>query len=126
MAESYRKQAILDTVETLVSGNGYSHETVELTVTATMENGSMLVDDVEAAVANAGAVNGIIDDPKFDEGFPDYAVGQVIPVRVAKGHCVANTKVIKFSDAAYGTEVLTLLVAKGVVFRAAEATFTRN
>lgn len=124
MTTSYRKQAILDTVETLVSGNGYSHESVEVTVTATMGNGSLLVDDAEAAAASAATVNGIIDDAKFDDGF--YAVGDVVLTRVAKGHCVANVDVIKFSDAAYDDEALTALAANGVIFRTADTDFTRN
>jgi len=124
MTTSYRKQAILDTVETLVSGNGYSHESVEVTVTKTMGNGSLLVDAAEAAVLDAATVNGILDDAKFDDGF--YTVGEVVLVRVAKGHCVANTKVIKFSDAAYDGEALTALAANGVIFRTADTDFTRN
>ena len=123
MTISYRKQAILDTVETLVSGNGYSHESVEVTVTATLGNGSMLIGDAEAAVADAANVDGIIDDAKFDDGF--YEVGDVVLTRVAKGHCVANSDVIKFSDAAYNGEALTSLEAKGVIFRTADTDFSR-
>lgn len=125
MAESYREQAILDAVETNVSGNGYSHTTLELTVTATMGNGSMLVGTTEAAAADAATVDGIIDDAKFGSGFPDYEVGSVIPVRVATGHCIANVDVIKFSDAAYAGEDLTVLAANGVKFQTADSVFTR-
>lgn len=123
MTTSYRKQAILDAVKTEVSGNGYSHETVSVTVTATMGNGSLLAEGVEIAAAAAATADGILDDARFDEGF--FAVGDVVTTRVAKGHCVANTKVIKFSDAAYGSEALTLLEGKGVILRPADTDFSR-
>ena len=122
MAISYRKKAILRTDSDV--NQAVSHESRLLTVTATMGNGSLLVDDVEGAVADAATVNGIIDDPKFDEGF--YTVGEVHLVPVCFGYATANSDVIKFSDAEYGTETLTVLESKNLRLQAADTDFSRT
>lgn len=125
MATSYRKQAILANVQTEIGGNSYTHESVEVTVTATMGNGSLLLaNNTEGAVAAAATVEKIIDDPKFDDGF--YTVGDTAFIRVATNNVIANSDVIKFSDAAYGSETLTALLAAGVKLQSAETDFTRN
>lgn len=119
MATSYRKQAVLHCADPKLS-----KESVRVTVTATMGNGSLLkADGTEGAVADAATVVGVIDDPKFDEGF--YSTGDVILVPVLKRSGVANGKVIKFSDAAYGGEALTALNAALVVVQDAETDFSR-
>lgn len=129
MATSYRKQAILAGVKTELGANAYTHESVLLTVTDTMKNGSLLVGDTEAALADVATVDGIIDDPAFDDGL--YATGDVILVSVAKRSVIANTAVIAFTDGTVKDNVadvttLTALVDAGVVFQSAETTFTRN
>jgi len=122
MATSYRKQAVLAGVQTEFGGNGYTHDSVVVTVTATMGNGSLLDGATEAAVADAATVDGVIDDPKFDEGF--YKVGDEVLTRVAKNSVILNGKVIKFSDAAFDGESLTALEAKGVKVQDAETDYS--
>lgn len=124
MATSYRKQAILAGVQTELGGNAFTHESVEVTVTATMGNGSFLVGATEAAIADVATVDGILDDERFDSGF--FEVGDVVLTRVAKRSVIANADVVKFSDAAFGGEALAILDAKDVIFQSAETTFTRN
>lgn len=120
MATSERKQAVLANVGTQVSGNAYTHESVEVTKTATMTNGSLLLaTNLEAAVADAATVTGIIDYPQIDLA----ETGDVVLVSVAKRSVIANTDVINFSDAVYDGESLTALEAKGVVLQSAEAEF---
>lgn len=122
MAISYRKKAILRTDSDV--NQAVSHESRLVTVTATMGNGSLLVDDAEGAVLDAATVNGVIDDPKFDEGF--YPVGEAHLVSVCFGNATANSEVIKFSDATYGAEALTALEANGLRLQAAETDFSRT
>lgn len=124
MATSYRKQAILAGVQTELGGNAFTHESVEVTVTATMGNGSFLVGATEAAIADVATVDGILDDERFDSDF--FEVGDVVLTRVAKRSVIANSDVVKFSDAAFGGEALAILDAKDVIFQSAETTFTRN
>lgn len=120
MATSERKQAVLANVGTQVSGNAYTHESVEVTKTSTMTNGSLLLaTNLEAAVEDAATVTGIIDYPQIDLA----ETGDVVLVSVAKRSVIANTDVINFSDAAYDGESLTALEAKGVVLQSAEAEF---
>jgi len=124
MATSYRKQAILAGVQTEFGGNGYTHESVEVTITATMKNGSLLVGATEAAIADAATVDGILDDPMIDDGF--YEVGDKVLTRVAKRNVIANKDVLTFSDGAYTSETLTLLDGAGVILQPADTNFTRN
>lgn len=129
MATSYRKQAVLAGVQTELGGNAFTHDSVLVTVTDTMKNGSLLVGDTEAALADVADVDGIIDDPAFDDGL--YTVGDVILVSVGKRSLIANTAVLAFTDGTVADDVtdlttLTALVDAGVVFKSAETTFTRN
>lgn len=119
MATSYREQAILATVGVETSGNAYTHETVEVTKTATMADGSFLVDAAEAAIADVATVNGILDFPEIEL----YETGDVMLARVAKRSVIANYDVVQFSDAAFGGEALAILDAKGVIFQKASAEF---
>jgi hypothetical protein len=119
MATSERKNAVLHCADVPLS-----YESVQVTVTATMGNGSLLLaDNTEGAAADAATVVSIIDDPKFDEGF--YAVGDTILVPVGKRNLIASSDVIKFSDAAYGAETLTALVAAGVKLQSSTVDFSR-
>jgi hypothetical protein len=120
MATSARKQAILATVGVETSGNAYTHETVEVTKTATMANGSFLKsDNTEAAIADVAVVDSILDFPEIEL----YEDGDVMLARIAKRNVIANYDVVQFSDAAFGGEALALLDARGVIFQAATATF---
>lgn len=126
MPTSNRKQAILAGLQTEFRGNDWTHKTVEVTVTSTMRNGSLLIAaNTEAAAADAANVTGIIDDPRFDENFAEgYDVGDVVLTRVARRDVIANSDVIRFSDVAYTNQTLTALVNAGVQFRSAQADFT--
>jgi len=134
MSISNRGQAILAGVGTEFGGNGYTHETIEVVVTDTMCNGSLLVGSVEAAVADIATVDGILDDPKFPmvgtAGAPEvgqsldfFSVGDTVMVRVAKNNVIANSDVINFSDANYDGETLTILEGKGVKTQSASTVF---
>ena len=117
MSSSLRKQAILSGVTTESGGNGYTHESIQVTVTATMKNGSLLLaSGLEAAAADAATVVGILDAPELE----GKEVGDVVFTRVAKRNVIANTDVIKYSDTStVDTTALTLLIATGVIFQSA-------
>ena len=120
MATSARKQAILAGLQTEIGGNAYTHETVEITMTATMANGSFLkADNTEAAIADIAIVAGVLEAPEIEL----YADGDVFVTRVAKRNVIANSDVVQYSDAAFGGEALAILDAKGVIFQSAEADF---
>ncbi len=118
MSSSLRKQAILSGVTTDTGGNAYTHESIQVTVTATMANGSlMLATGLEAAEADAATVVGILDAPELE----GTAVGDVIFTRLAKRNVIANTLVLKYSDESdVTTSALTALIAAGVIFQSAE------
>lgn len=120
MATSARKQAILAGLQTEIGGNAYTHETAEITMTATMANGSFLkADNTEAAIADVALVAGILDAPEIEL----YVDGDVFVTRVAKRNVIANSDVVQYSDAAFGGEALAILDAKGVIYQSAEAEF---
>ena len=124
MATSHRQPVVLNTLSAAMGGN-MSYESVRVTVTATMQDGSLLVAaGTEAAAADAATVTGIIDFPQFEVG--NYAVGDVILVPVLRRDAIVNSKALHFSDAAYGTEVLTALATAGVRLQSVETNFTRN
>lgn len=120
MTTSARKQAILDNVSTKVGGNAYTHETAEITVTATMANGSfLLANNTEAAVLDVATVAGILDAPELEL----YTTGDVFVTRVAKRNVIANYDVVQFSDAAFAGQALAILDAKGVIYQTATSVF---
>ncbi len=78
------------------SNRGFSHETVTVTKTATMANGSALVAaNTEAAIANVALVAKVIDDPSIDL----VATGSTALVSVAVRGNIFNTAAISYSDA---------------------------
>ena len=120
MATSERKQAILAGLQTELGGNAYTHETAEITMTATMKNGSLLkTDNTEGLIADAATVVGVLDAPEIEL----YVDGDVFVARVAKRSVIANTDVLTFSDGAYTNETLTALAAAGVILQSADADF---
>lgn len=120
MATSARKQAILAGLQTELGGNAYTHETAEITMTATMKNGSLLLaNNTEAAAAAFATVAGILDAPEVEL----YTTGDVFVARVAKRNVIANTDVLTFSDSAFAGETLTILEGKGVIYQSAAAAF---
>lgn len=82
---------------------GYSHDSVEVTVTDTMQQGSLLkADGSEAAKSEAADVVGAIDDLEFlnklrsaDNTVP---VGSKVLISVAKRGCIMNDKVLQYKD----------------------------
>lgn len=120
MATSERKQAILAGLQTELGGNAYTHETAEITMTATMKNGSLLkTDNTEGLIADAATVVGVLDAPEIEQ----YVDGDVFVARVAKRNVIANKDVLTFSDGAYTVETLTALTAAGVILQSATADF---
>mgnify|MGYP000182354736 CR=1 FL=1 len=124
MATSHRQPVVLNTLSAAMGGN-MSYESVLVTVTATMQNGSLLVAaNTEAAAADAATVTGIIDFPQFEVG--DYAVGDVILVPVVRRDAIVNLNALHFSDGAYTNEGLTALAGAGIRLQDVETSFTRN
>lgn len=83
--------------------DGYSHDSVEVTVTATMVQGSLLkADGTEATKAEAADVVGAIDDLEFLNKLRAAAdtvpVGSKVLVSVAKRGCILNDKVLQYKD----------------------------
>lgn len=120
MTTSYRKKAVLR--EDSVESPQNSYDSVLVTITATMGNGSLLAGDTEVAAAASATADGVINDPKFDEGF--YTVGEVHLLPVCKRSAIVNSDVIKFSDAAYDGEALTTLEEKLVRVQSAVSDFS--
>ena len=116
MTTSHRQQAVLNGV----SPQAYTHDTVLVTVTGTMKNGSLLkADFTEAEVADAATALYIIDDPQMSEGL--YGVGEKTLVAVAANNVIANDQVVCFSDETpvADTTTSTALIVKGVKFASA-------
>jgi hypothetical protein len=83
-------------ISTEYSNKGFTHETLTVTKTATMFNGSALVAaGTEAAIANVALVTQVIDDPAIDI----VATGDTALVAVAVRGCIFNTAAINYSDA---------------------------
>ncbi len=88
---------------------GYPHDSVEVTVTATMKQGSLLkADGTEATQAEAADVAGAIDDLEFlnklRHASDTVPVGSKVLVSVAKRGCILNEKVLQYKD---GTQIDT-------------------
>ena len=82
-------------------GFGISHDSVEVVVTATMKQGSLLkADGTEAATADAAAVVGVLDDLMFRRHRDELAVDDTILVAVAKRGLVLNEAVLTYTDGA--------------------------
>ena len=93
MAISNQAQVVLDTMYT-----GHTADTVSVTWTATMRQGSMLVAaNTEAAIADVATVTKVINDPV--EMAKDHTVGDTVLLNVAVRGNVFKTSELKFSDA---------------------------
>lgn len=94
-----------------------THETVSVTVTATMSNGSLLgADFVEEAIADVATAAVVIDEPNWDD--QGHAIGAVVDVNVAVRGCVIDASVCHFSDAgALVPASATALLASTNVFK---------
>lgn len=93
MATSLRKNVVLH-----CNDYALAMESVQVTKTATMDNGSALVAaGTEAAEADVASVVGFIDDPQFAE-FAE--VGKTHLVNVVKRLAIVNGTAVKYSDVA--------------------------
>lgn len=82
-------------------GTGISHDSVEVTVTATMKQGSLLkADGSEAAEADADDVVGVLDDLTFRRHREDLEVGDKVLAAVAKRGLVLNESALAYTDGA--------------------------
>lgn len=82
-------------------GFGISHDSVEVTVTATMKQGSLVTAaGVEVATAGFATVAGVIDDLMFRRHRDELAVDDVITVAVAKRGLILNDSVLVYTDGA--------------------------
>lgn len=89
---------------------GFTHDTVDVTWTATMKNGSMLVAaGTEAAVLDAANVVGVIDDHTVRDLASNLEVGDTLSVSVAKRGCTFNDDKVVFSNGAINAAARTAL-----------------
>ena len=118
---SNRGKVVLSTRNPAISSS--SHKSKLVTITPTMKNGSLLVDDIEAFKVDSGVVNGVVDDLKFDEDF--YRVGETHLISVCFGNATINTERLTFSDGTYSSEDLVLLKNFGTKLAEVETNFSR-
>lgn len=98
-----------------VDVRGYTHDSVEVTVTATMKQGSLLIaDGTEAAAADAANVVGAIDDLTFRRHRDELEVGDVVLASVAKRGLVLNTAALVYTDGAIDAAGKAALAAAGM------------
>lgn len=114
MATQKMKQPIVASVQTEFGGKGRTHISLEVTKTATMENGSLLVAaGTEAAIADVALATMVIDAPLVDF----LEVGEVALVSVAVREGTVKVSDVKFSDAgALVPANATALIAAGFIF----------
>ena len=103
-------QVVLNEVSSELAG--FTHDTQQVTWTATMKNGSVL-DAAGAELAIAGAANSVmvIDDLTVRNLDEKLEVGDVLDVSVARRGCVFNESVVVFTDAGIDAAGKTALEA---------------
>lgn len=103
-------QVVLNEVSSELAG--FSHDTQQVTWTATMKNGSVL-DAAGAELAVAGAANSVmvIDDLTVRNLDEKLVVGDVLNISVARRGCVFNESVVVFTDAGVNAAGKTALEA---------------
>lgn len=98
-----------------ISELGYTHDSVEVTVTDTMQQGSLLDSDgLEVATADAANVAGAIDDLMFRRHADDLETDDVLTVAVAKRGLILNTSALVYTDGDIDTAGQTALAAAGM------------
>ncbi|ATN93385.1 putative head stabilization/decoration protein [Pseudoalteromonas phage J2-1_QLiu-2017] len=104
MPTMQRIPLVVDALKNAYGNDAMSHDTVEVTVTASMGHGSVLKADLTEVADAADAANGtmIIDDLGFDTA--GFAVGDTVGVRVLKANAKARVSVMKYADGATATE----------------------
>tara|TARA_R110002153_G_scaffold53726_2_gene149555 strand:+ start:3650 stop:4003 length:354 start_codon:yes stop_codon:yes gene_type:complete len=117
MPVNSRQQVVFNEVSTQLNTSDWTHDTVLVTWTATMGNGSLLVAaNTEAAEAAAATVVKAIDDPSVDD--KGYEVGDTVAVNVAVQGNVFNTAALSYSDTdTVVASALTALAAKLNTFK---------
>jgi hypothetical protein len=103
---------VVDSVKDL----GYTHDTVELTYTATMKQGSLVdASGVEVATADAADVVGAIDDQFVKNWAADeLEVGDTFLASVAKRGCIFNDSALVYTDGGIDADGKTALGAAGM------------
>lgn len=91
------EQVVLGGVE---ADCGFTHDSIEVELTATMKQGSILgADGVELAVADAANAVYVVDDLTIRRHLEDYAVGDSLLITVAARGLILNEAVCTFTDA---------------------------
>lgn len=81
------------------TSGGYTHDSVLVTVTATMKQGSLLLaDGTEAALLDAANVVGAIDDLTFRRHLDELEVGDQVLASVAKRGLIFNESALSYTD----------------------------
>lgn len=103
------EQVVLGSVD---ADAGYTHDSVTVTLTATMKQGSILgADGVELAVLDADDAVYVIDDLTIRRHLEDYTVGDELLITVASRGLILNENVCVFTDAGINTAGKTALKA---------------
>ena len=116
MATNYRPQVTLNNIDSKIPTFDLSHDSVLVTWTATMSDGSLLIAaNTEAAEAAAATVTKVIDDPQAVVG---NTVGDTVLVNVAVQGNVFHTEALSYSDTdTVAPAALTALAAQLNTFR---------
>ncbi len=94
-------QVVLNKVKSDLGG--FTHDTVTVTWTDTMKNGSLLDSDgVELAVASAGSEYYVVDDMQARNLNEDLEAGDEVLLACAHMGCVFNEDVLVYTDDSIG------------------------
>ena len=97
------------------TSGGWSHDSVEVTVTATMKQGSLLkADGTEAATLDAADVVGAIDDLMFRRHRDELDTGDTVKIAVAKRGLTLNENALSYTDGAIDAAGKAALAAAGM------------
>ena len=111
-----RPQVVFNQVSTQTSTSDWSHETVLVTWTATMRDGSIL-NAANAEIAAAAAADGVKVIDSGPEMSKVHAVGDVVSLSAAVRGCVFNSAELVYTDAAAVPANLTGLAANLNTFK---------
>lgn len=105
------EQVVLGSVH---SDSGFTHDTLDVTFSATLKQGSLLkADGSEAATADAADVIGAVDDLTIRRHSDELEVGDTVKISVARRGLVLNRSVLKYSDGAINAAGEAALSAAG-------------
>ena len=107
------QKIVLNSVESTLSG--FTHVGMDVAVSSTLKNGSLvLADGSEAAKAAAADVVGIVDDLMMR--VPDDLLGTTAHLAVIRTGCIVNEDLVVFSDGAIDSAGKAALEALGIRF----------